>query len=183
MESIIDTNKSEETFLSEYIDILELCVIEHQKTFLLSNIGRIVIQGLEKILRFNSLGAKRGVVKILKALSEIKEPLLHLLIFESDCITLIFQNMLDNYQQKETFFFELYGITKPNYLLNSLDNTLAILKNLLSSEVLNYPQNLKYLKYFNIKNSDRLIELFKSLFKLWDYPDKSVQDISKMDLI
>ena len=179
MDSIIETNKGDELYLSEFIDILELCVVEHQKSFLLSNVAKVVILNIEKILRFNSFGAKRGVIKILRYITEIKEPLLHLLVFESDCINLLFQYMLSNFQQKETFFFELYGMSKPNFLLISLDVTLSIIRNLLCSEVMNYPQNTKYLKYYNIKNSDKLVELFKSLFKLWDFEEKNPVDVSK----
>lgn len=179
MDSIIETNKGDELYLSEFIDILELCVVEHQKSFLLSNVAKVVILNIEKILRFNSFGAKRGVIKILRYITEIKEPLLHLLVFESDCINLLFQYMLSNFQQKETFFFELYCMSKPNFLLISLDVTLSIIRNLLCSEVMNYPQNTKYLKYYNIKNSDKLVELFKSLFKLWDFEEKNPVDVSK----
>lgn len=168
----METNKSEEILISEYLDLMDTVIEENKSSLLSSNIIKDMIIIFERIMRFYNHYAVRRIIKLLRVLSEMKEAIIDNLLLESDLITLVCKH-IRNFQFKDAFYSELYYVSKQNYDTILLSDALNFLINMISSNLLK-SGNSKYLRPFNSQNLTQLFGLFNEIYDKVDTDNKEI---------
>jgi hypothetical protein len=171
IESIVESNKEEDVLLSEFVEIIDIIIEEHKSSLLTSNVLKDIVQVIERLLKFHSPGI---AIRMLKTLAEVKEPFIDIMIMESECVALTCKHLI-NYKTKQPFFFELYNISKPTYETIMIGNGVTFLTHMVCSEVIK--AGSKFLRSFGVQNLNHLIDLFNSLYYLWDNEDSPEESL------
>jgi hypothetical protein len=170
LEGVVESNKDEDVIVLEFFEIIEIIVEDHKAALLTSNIMKDLVQIIEKMLRFYS---PANGLKLLKCLSEIKEPFIDIILFDSECINLTCKLIL-NFKYRNNFSFELYGTSKYLFDTITVGNGVSFLTHMACSEVIK--NSSKFLRFFNVQNLNLLVDLFNSLFILWENFDENSEE-------
>jgi hypothetical protein len=167
LESIVENNKSQEFFISEFLDILSTVVEDYKGLLITSTLLKDIIFYFSKILNNNpNQCAMKKIVSLLKILILMKEPIVDTLIIDSEVINLILK-LFGNFTINDSFYLEIYGIKKTLYDILTVGDTLNLLSTLIQSQMLK--STAKFFKIFNLQSMKILIDFFNYIFPLYKH--------------
>lgn len=175
LESIVENNKSQEFFISEFLDILSILVEDYKGSLLTSTLLKDIINYFSKILNNNpNQCVYKKISSLLKTLILMKEPIVDTLIIDSDVINTIIK-LFGNFNINDVFYEEIYGNKKSLYDILSVGDTLNLLSTLIQSQMLK--STAKFFKIFNLQLIKILFDFFNYIYPLYIHDNDSNQEV------